>query len=227
MLKKSLLLVFLFLLFGQTYAQDDTTKHKKLEHQLAINATNFIQTLISFNGSVFNNTPYNFQYKFLEWNSMNKYAFGLRTGFGYLVNNSKLEQPNNVTETRSTSYNYRIGFEYQYKLKTRWTLYTGLDFVYGKNDIISSSASFFNNQTNKSEVKNFSKSAGIGPVLGIQFNISKRLALGTELTVYSISTKQDRKIYRNGIENTGSSFKQSQVNSSISVPSFIYFIIRI
>ncbi len=95
----SLLFIVLFSLCVSVSAQQDSTLAPKHEHQVAINATNFIQTLVSFNGSTFNNTPYDFQYKYLYWRNANKHAIGLRSGFGYRKFAFNSDQPNSNSKS--------------------------------------------------------------------------------------------------------------------------------
>lgn len=229
MKKLSLLFFFLVTICVSAFAQDSTPAYKH-EHQLAINATNFIQTLVSFNGSTFNNTPYDFQYKYLYWRNANNHAIGLRSGFGYRKFAFNSDQPNSNTKSssQSTLLDTRVGVEFQYILNKRWNLYAGLDYIYGKTEVNSSSTfTNFNNQVFSTETKDYRERTGYGPVVGIQFNISERLALGTELSMYTITETMTRRSTNSNSPNSDQVLYSSSKNTLVQVPSFIYFIVRL
>lgn len=226
----SLLSILLILSFSNLSHAQAIKFTKDHEHQLAINATNFIQTLVSFNGSTFNNTPYDFQYKYLNWQNEGKYALGFRAGYGFSKTTFDQEQPNSNTESKSkqTFLDTRLGFEFQYALSTRWNFFAGIDFIYSKA-MLNGSSSFrdFNNQVVISETDDYSERFGYGPVMGIQFNISKRLALGTELSLYTINNRTWRKSSVSNSPNFNQFLYIESSSSAVQVPSFIYFIVRL
>lgn len=228
MKKTSLLLAFLLTSIGSLFAQSDN-EYKKHEHQIAINATNFIQTLISFNGSTFNNTPYNLQYKYLNWVKEDKMALGVRTGFGYTSTFSSTDQPmqqtKSTTDTKMTDY--RVGVEYQQTLTKAWTFYAGLDFLYGKTSQITYSEFLGFGGVNTQTTDEYRERIGLGPVCGIQFNMGKRLALGTEISFYANTENRWRKSTFSSSPNNNQYFKTRNGTTFLRVPSFIYFIIRL
>ncbi len=122
----------------------------------------------------------------------------------------------------------RVGVEFQYILTKRWNLYAGLDYIYGKT-VVNSSSTFtnFNNQVFFSETKDYRERTGFGPVVGIQFNISERLALGTELSMYTITETMTRRSTNSSSPNSDQVMYSSSKNTLVQVPSFIYFIVRL
>lgn len=224
----SLLIVFTLCSVSGLFAQD-ADKVKVQEHQIAINATNFIQTLISFNGSTFNNTPYDLQYKFLQWSTDGKEAYGARTGFGYSQGFSNIDQPaqNSKSKTDTEMSDFRFGAEYQYSLTKAWTFFAGIDFLYGKT--VQKTYSEFTGfgGTNTQTTDDYRERYGVGPVCGIQFNMGNRLALGTELSLYLQSETRWRTTTFTPTPNNNQFFKNRSGNTQLLVPSFIYFIIRL
>ncbi|HCS20111.1 MAG TPA: hypothetical protein DIW47_06035 [Bacteroidetes bacterium] len=225
----SLFCILTFSLSMSVSAQDSAVSPRN-EHQIAINATNFIQTLVSFNGSTFNNTPYDFQYKYLHWRGVDEYAIGARTGFGYrkFAFNSDQPNSNSRSSSESTIIDTRFGLEFQYVLSKHWNFFAGMDYVYGKT-VLNSSSTFvnFNNQEFTTTTTDHRERTGFGPVVGIQFNISKRLALGTELSMYTITETRTRRSSSSNSPNSDQVLYTSSKNTLVQVPSFIYFIVRL
>lgn len=225
----SLLFILVFSIGIPAFAQEEEVP-KLHEHQVAINATNFIQTLVSFNGSTFNNTPYDFQYKYLYWPVGRKYGFGMRSGFGYQKSSFNQDQPNSNSTTKSevTFLDTRIGAEFQYVLNKRWNFFAGWDLVYGKT-IMNSSSTFidFNNQISLSETRDARERSGYGPMVGIQFNINKRLALGTELSMYTVTEAGTRRSTNSSFPGSDQVMYTRFKTTVVQVPSFIYFIVRL
>ncbi|MHB1278074.1 MAG: hypothetical protein ACYC1Q_06715 [Bacteroidia bacterium] len=229
-MKKLSLLCFQIFALAMGVSAQEAEVPKKNEHQIAINATNFIQTLVSFNGSTFNNTPYDFQYKYLYWRGEDKYAIGVRTGFGYRKFAFNSDQPNSNSRSSSAStfLDTRFGLEFQYVLSKHWNFFAGMDYIYGKT-IMNSSSTFinFNNQEFTTTTKDYRERTGFGPVVGVQFNINKRLALGTELSMYTITETMTRRSSTSNSPNSDQVLYTSAKNTLVQVPSFIYFIVRL
>lgn len=225
----SLFCILLFSFCTPLFAQEDEEPALH-EHQIAINATNFIQTLVSFNGSTFNNTPYDFQYKYLYWRGEDKYSIGLRSGFGYRKTDTKSDQPNSNSKSSSgiTVLNTRIGLEFQRVLNKRWTFFTGIDYLYGNTLLQSSTTSVsFNGNIFYTTTRDYGERLGFGPVVGIQFNMSDRLALGTELSMYTLTATSTRRTSSSNSPNSDQVLYTSTKSTLVQVPSFIYFIVRL
>ena len=228
-MRKTLLSSLLICATFTVFAQDS---EKRLEHQIGLNATNFIQSLFSFNGTTLSNTPYDVQYKgFYRFNQEGevKHLVGIRAGYGMTKSGNTLERPlsNFYSEQNSSSMDIRFGLEYQFRINERWTAFGGLDYTYHKSGFQIKSTTMSGNQIISTETKEDREGSGFGPVIGFQFNINRYLSLGTELSLYGRTIRS----YRTSTSSNNFQPPQwengSQKSTLILPPNFIYFILRI
>jgi hypothetical protein len=103
----------------------------------------------------------------------------VRLGMG--VNSYKLtENRGNFADSKivkKQSYNVRLGYEFNIPLDDRWLSYIGVDGVFGSNDESTAFDSGFD--TNIRTTK--SKALGVAFVLGIRYDFSWRVSLGSEM----------------------------------------------
>lgn len=178
---RSLKLALLFLLFSASLSNcyavsDSTVLTKKVEHQVFLNSTFFIKQLISLSNANLTISPYIVGYK-----AVFKGKHALRFSFGGNYSSSKqLPDSSFVKINKSTSVDYRLGYEYQHKFGKRWAIFAGVDVINGFNF----SSSRVNSDFDIVNTSSTQWSLGGGPVLGIQFNIHKNIALFTECALY-------------------------------------------
>ena len=228
-MKQLTLLVILFctkFVMAQTKFTDvpSNNEAKHLQYQIGFAATNFLKEVVVPNNlASTNKSPYDFNAKAL-YTKDGKLLYGLRFGVGY--SNSRNAQFNVLSNTESTSEdittNFRLGIELQQHLSDRWTIYYGLDYVYGNSNITTIST--FNNGSGieKDTSKDRKHTTGLGPVMGLQFRINKHICIGTELTLYftqfdggSVTTSSNPSTpIISQINNNGR-------NANIIVPTFI------
>ena len=196
-----------------------------MQYQIGFAATNFLKELVVPNNvTSTNKSPYDFNAKAF-YTKDGKIFYGLRFGLGY--SNTRNAQFNILSNSESTSEdvttNFRLGFELQQHLSDRWTIYYGLDYIYG-NSNTTTIATFNNGSSIEKDIsKDRKHTTGLGPVMGLQFRINKHICLGTELTLYftqfdggSITTTSNPSSNPiiSDINNNGR-------NSNIIVPTFI------
>jgi len=197
-----------------------------MQYQIGLNATNFIKSFIVPNNNGFQQTPYSVVAK-VFYNYLPKYMVGIRTGVGYSDDHyySKSEQNNSVNAQTRTTTNFRIGIESQYLLSNRWAIHYGIDYVW-EDYYYSSDYSYTssNGSQNASRSESKAVTSGFGPVMGVQFNISKHFCLGTELSAYFTNQKGNSSS-SNYSTNTGYTESKSNTdgrNTEIVLPGFVY-----
>lgn len=230
---KSLLVSLSLILFTATsvVAQEADSaktenKRKLFEHQIGIDATLFIQNF-TFNGGSFIGSPYTLNYKLLfNLNDFYLNNVGLRAGFGY--NRVHASNENIIQGTSNSSreirWDYRLGIETQKQVGKHWMVYLGLDYVLQEQDNSFKNSFKSGNSIFTTESSTKLKSTGVGPVVGMQFNFSKHIAIGTELSFYSMTGTSE------SITQSGSSIPQVNKGTikqaRMIPPAFVNFIVR-
>lgn len=206
-MKKSVLL-FAVLLCSTAFAQDTTTTKKAclkmIDHELGANVTTLLKQVLSFSNNNFPTLPYDITYKIVC-----KKLAG-RLGAGISMNNTEASTTSTTTVTnpnpnqppsqqnpdqtvptinKSSGVFYRIGMECIHKFDSRLSASIGLDFIGQRTKSSSQNSFVFNNlpssyQFNKTTDNSTTVTYGWGPVAGLQFFISKRLSIYTEMPVY-------------------------------------------
>ncbi len=232
-LLKTLLLVLMLNVFNVIAQNDSTYGNKKLyfQNQIGINATNFIKQFLSLNSaSLGAPSSYDFNYKLLVgWNSKSTLLAGLRTGVGYTTSS---KNSNNITDGTSrnsdnNSFAWRIGAELQQKISKSWLVYYGVDFVRTVSEnntqsVINNGSTFNPNLVTTTSTDN-SKIIGWGPVIGVQFRVTKRICLATEASFYLTQTTGGQKTTSSNPNNNVSETTISDKNTSIVTPTFVNF----
>jgi hypothetical protein len=229
----------------------DSTKliehKKKIQHEIGVNSTYLIKQLFSSNNYL-EIQPYQLTYKLIKKN------WALRSAFGFnWYNNSSDESiyddwyyyaPDNLRPSYNTSTNVygRLGWEYRFHLSKKIIAYSGIDIIAESFKNKSETQTISNNLPyyyyfESSDIISNRSSAGIGPVLGIQFFATKRLSIFTEIPIYFIQsvTNTTRKNYTNTLSSSSNTFvssnktiisKQMSTSSKISLPATIYVAIK-
>lgn len=172
-------LLFTFLVFCSLLANaspDSTVVKTKVEHQVFVNGTFFIKQLISLSNANLTISPYIIGYKCVF---NDKHALRFSLGGNYAAS-KQTPDSTLVKINKSGSVDYRVGYEFQHKFGKRWAIFAGAD-VMNSYTLSSSRAN-----TNFDIVTTSSTgwSIGGGPVLGIQLNLHKNVALFTECALY-------------------------------------------
>jgi hypothetical protein len=158
--------------------QEDTAHGHKagMEHDIYINTTFFFKQLISLSNANLEISPYILGYKFFPTKH-----HGLRFAIGGNFS-SHTQNPDSsfVQITRSTEVDYRVGYEYRRSFGKRWAFFAGVDII----NSFSSAYSKVNSSTDIVTTSTSTWNVGGGPVIGIQINITKRIALFTETAFY-------------------------------------------
>lgn len=201
-------------------------KHERRSY-LSVNATFFLKQFLSFSSQSVNisGSPYIFDYRYIG-----KHNSGFRISAGASYNQQKTTIPGSINQTgidetdndHVLNVSYRIGYLFQKPIAKRWTIMAGVDFIGTVTDSAQKVTSGTDVSTN--DAKGWT--IGIGPTVGIQFDINKRMGLYTEASIY----------YTHGgmtETNNFNSFPQDNGNVTISsngfnfiVPVSIFYYIR-
>lgn len=174
-------------------AQTDEAPARRMQNQVGFDATAFIKQFIVFNNfQILNTNPYAFNYKALWYGQKGMTYMGARAGVGLQNSSSSSNPDENTHRTTSSSHiSARVGFERQHVITKSWYLYYGLDVMYSK--LYDKSETVFKSHPSapngfKTYSRGLQESKGAGPIMGIQFNINRRLCLSTEASFFLTET---------------------------------------
>ncbi|MCD6062261.1 MAG: hypothetical protein K0R82_172 [Flavipsychrobacter sp.] len=164
-----------------SFAQDNAMQDKKLVHHVGVQANELIRQVFNFNNnpSPTLNNPYLLIYSL----NFAKSGWGIRTGVGY---NKRTINDDNATGSLETNFDElraRLGFEKAFRLSDKWSTGAGLDFTYNNDNVKAKSVV---NGFDSSTVitKSLKTSYGGGPMVWLRYNISEKVLVGTEASVY-------------------------------------------
>jgi len=217
-MKKSLLLFIAIIFASSIYAQDEKPKN----NELGINATSFIKEFFSLNSADVDEGPYMITYKKHKGN--NAFRLGLGGQFSQL--NEDIDGGGKLT-TKDNFVALRVGYEWTKSVAKRWNIYYGLDVITDFSQSASQTTSFLSQgQIEDTELKTQSISFGGGPVLGIQFFISKNISLVTEGSLYYKYTSVNEKQIFQIQSQFNKDDKSSNQNFDFGLPTALFFVIR-
>lgn len=174
--------LFLFLLsplllFSQEEATEEIYEKTPSQTELGINVTNTLAGFFNSGGSDFPIDPYLFSLKFAKPNS----AFRIGLNFSFNDRSEFLSTGNR--DGFETTAATRIGYEWRRHIDKRFTLYYGFDGVANfESEVLKFDSFGFDDIASTEQTIGF----GGGPIFGVQFWISKKVALSTETSFYGI-----------------------------------------
>ncbi len=198
-------------------AQEENSKPKKT-HEIGVNATFFISQFISFSSnSPTSGDVYAVSYKIYREGKRRVPRMGL--GLFSFANGSTGTDAG-LTQSRFR-VDARVGTERQFKLSKKWQAMVGGDFRTG----VTSNKRVYGpggNNTSSTKDLDLDIEAGLGPVLGIQFNINSKISIFTESAFIAFYERniEVREAFNNS-ESDDWSFR-----TSFALPSSIYFAIK-
>lgn len=229
MMKQLLLTVTIALLATTLQAQKskrgfeiDSTWRNKTHYELGLNVSEFIKTFIVPNNN--NNLGANATTYLLSFKSIFKCGAAVRFGLGGRISD-KDTQSDSFTGTlnvKNNQVNTRLGFEWQFNLGRRWNTYAGADIIYSNG---KQSSETFSTPPNKFITSSTVRAFGGGPVVGIQFRISKRISLLTEAALYAQKITSTDKQIDTSFPANNTQTKTVEKNISFIVPQSLFLII--
>jgi hypothetical protein len=230
---KNYLVFFLLLMSFSLFSQNKVKKEKKSTPTEAKVRKTYGELGINVSGAIaaggfrlkdnlYNTDPY-----FLNFKLVHK-DVALRTGFGVgILSTKEIEILNTNQKGKIESvnfFNFKGGLEIQTPIDDKWRLYYGFDALVGyrkgQNDY-----SIDGGVTNISLTE---KTFGLGPILGIQYRIGKRISLQTEATLYFSNTNSTRLIsYADQPNVVFPPSTKSVFSMPIGIPRSLYVIIKL
>ena len=159
-----------------SYEREDTAHRHRMEHDINVNTTFFFKQIISLSNANLEISPYIVGYKFFPCKH-----HGLRFAIGGSFSSHTQNTDSTFVQiTKASEVDYRIGYEYRRSFGKRFSFFAGVDIV----NSFTNSSSKVNSTTDIVTTSAQTWSVGGGPVIGIQINITKRIALFTETAFY-------------------------------------------
>lgn len=163
-------------------------------------------------------SPYILSFKWL-----NPQKSGFRSALGANISKRNESVDRNSSKiVDNQSIDLRLGYEFNLFAEKRFRLYSGIDVVAGleKMKIITNSQDF-NGFELKFETIRTIQTIGAGPVLGFQYNLTKRLNLFTEANFYFKNDEFKTEIIIPDQEDLNSSDIESEKTLNLVPPFFI------
>lgn len=197
-------------------AQDDSIQPSRF--QFGINATYFVSNFLGLNQNELDLGPYAFTGKLRLKKTY------LRMGLGGQASNRTLANDftANIFDRKSQIVDLRVGLEWQKKLDKRWVFYYGLDALFGTELHQTIARNSFDDVATK-----FTKIySGGGPIIGIQFDINKRISLGTESSFYISGISETERTSFNNFPEQNTSKTDNSLEFDTAIPTELFFIIH-
>ena len=211
---KRLYLLFFAVLFSFVLLAQDKKTDKKIRTELGLNITNTLAGFFNSGGSNLSVDEYLFSLKIGNRKGAMRFAtnFNTRSNSEFLVTGTR--------DLRENEVFLRGGYEFRRPVEKGFMLYYGLDGVLELEFEEVNFNSFSNENINSLKT---TTGFGGGPILGIQYFISKRVALSTEASIYGLvqyrEEKQDVGSGLPPVENQTTGFRVAPV-----IPSSLYLI---
>lgn len=205
----------LYAVFG--FAQQDS-----LIHYFSIQANPLMRQVLNFGGGTPGvNNPF-----LIKYANENRKGAGLNIGIGLNLDKDHSGDEFNELETAVQDISFRIGFDKNRRLGSRflWTL--GWDAVFEFNG--NKTTNTFNNGGDDNEIitKTSTTSFGLGPRLNFAYAITNQILVGTEASYYLLFSKE--KLSVEDDINPGDDFEEDFNSSSFGLvlPAVIYLTFR-
>ena len=183
---------------GTCIAQDVSGTDKKaheFDHIIGVQINELTKQILGVNNSnAATANPYMLTYNLTERTS--GLGFRAGTGFNYISKSS-----DGGGKLKSQSFDIRVGFEKAFKLSDKFSTGIGLDLVYKYKDSSLTQMSAYGYDLSYN-----SKKMGLGPMGWLRCNLSKRILIGTEMSMYFLT----------GHEKTTGTFFGTEVNDKVS-----------
>lgn len=165
-MKKLLSLICLVFVSAFLWGQSEEVEKssKSFQYQIGTDLSPLYRNLFKPNANSFLDAPYIFIFKSIKNNRA--FRFGVGTDI-----RKEISDGNSDDNLLQSSFRMRLGFEKQKQVSKRWQINSGVDLKFSASKFEDDNNSSFNND---------SKSFGVSPLLGIQFQLTPHLFLQTE-----------------------------------------------
>jgi len=239
-MRKFLLAILLTGYLSNVFAQNQpvpetTKKEKQIDQFVGVQLNPLIRQVLNFNNSTA--SPIVSGYLLTYNINSRKTGWGLRLGAGVNYNTNWSNDGITETTTDNSHIQARIGIEKAFKLSDKWSAGAGADFLTIMNDN-HTTTTVRQFDTVITDTKSKVNSYGGGAMAWLRYNITNRISLGTETSLYYTTGKQDnvtrvtqRQRTPGGggtqITTTETRAKPTTSNTAVQLPVVFYLIIRI
>jgi hypothetical protein len=225
-MKKITTLILLSCLCKIAFSQNNS-KHAdsiKFKHEFGVDATAFVKQFFNLNSSSVSYTYpiYYLTYRFHLKNSNVRAALG----GNFIDRNNKAYSAGVRENIIYKSIDARIGYELIKKINTRWNIFYGLDFRPSTNYEKTDNANQINGYIQSNYTK--SKTLGFAPLLGVKYQLNKRINLSTEISFTLAYSESEYKTTYKPIANQPAKPDNNKRDnyswvSTFGPPVFVYF----
>lgn len=177
------------------FAQSDTMHEKKFNHYVGFQANLLLKQLFNFSNT---NTVINNPYLLVYSIAFADCGWGAHAGIGYTYKKTLDKGAPVGRESKTNDFFYRIGAEKRFSIGKRFSGTASLDFT-ASNQLdktlsksVTSTGSVIDSST--TTVTGRTSSIGGGPRVFLGYQITERLILATEATMYYSAQKQKQNI---------------------------------
>lgn len=217
------LCTFPFVLLGQEDSIESTEKNSVLipRFEIGINATDFIQRLISFNDLLIEDpNAYLLTAKYLI-NHKRALRIGLNASFND-AEQGQILNPGSSQGLTSYSFDTRLGFLMNRRISNRWSAYFGIDAIYSLDHV----ETIIFNGFETTKLSTDRSTLGGGPAIGVQFFLNSKISISTELLIYFKYNETQSSQDGNGNGAPDVVNTSTANNATIAAPASLYFNFR-
>jgi len=239
MLKKYLLTIVFLSSICYSYAQTDSTRIKKINHYIGVQANPLFRQIINLNNNNSNlvTNPYLITYSLIFSNC----GWGIQAGVGYNYQVIADKDAPANHESKFNDLSYRVGFGRKVTLSKRFEAEFALDLAgdYKNDKTFTLSVTDFGSGFSDSvatTVSSKTQSIGGGLRGGLNFYLSRRVILGTEANYYFMRSpvRQNINVEETftevGVPPTVTLTNQNQtINNSkfsLTLPAVLFLIVK-
>jgi hypothetical protein len=199
----------------ETAPSEKKSKSNNVIRYFGLEINQLLRQIIDLNSS--NNAvagPYQIQYS----SNSRKTGRGVSYGLAYGRNKFTDDSNNTIRETINRSVSFRIGYERKHTWGKRWIALHGYDLTLGGTKLNTK-----NSQNGPLiEIEDKSNFWGFGPRVGLLFNLSQRVFIGTEASYYLKFTKGSQTI-STGQPNSS----QKSTDLSLTLPVTLFLSVKL
>jgi len=213
-MRRTNFIIFILLCSITLFAQKKDRKSNR-STEIGLNITNTLAGFFNSGGSGLSTDPYLFSLKFSGPKGAVRFAtnFNTQSRSEFLTNGRR--------RVEETEVFLRGGYEFRKSIDKRFILYYGLDAIL-EYDFEEVDFSSFGSSPIITEGNTFG--FGGGPVLGVQFQLMKRVAFLTETSIYGVIQSRNESLDEGRglppIENNSTGFRVEPL-----IPSSLYLIL--
>lgn len=193
-------IIFLALNLNFISAQDED-RESLPRYEIGFNASSIIHNTLGTGDNAIN-YPFDFLFNCRAANS----DLYLRTGFSF----SGRTESDDDKKTSQRFFNLRVGLSKGFDIKEKFGVALGFDVLFSNNNSTSEP-----NNNNRFDSSSSALSFGLGPAMVLSYQLSKRVSLRTESSLYFISTNES---FDFDTVNGGNKSEQSSSSLDLNVP---------